>query len=270
MKYRTFISGCFVLVLSSMYADTISVNFHLGNDADAQADHELTGSESAGLDSNTTWNNINVGNGAAHNSPGTIFSPTVLKDDAGNTNAAIVATSTASTWFVGYCANAASVATELGLAGNHDDLYNSYLALNGPAGDGSPADAAVLSVTGLASIYTTLGYKVIIYSDSDKRPASGLTAVRQSLFTLTPAGNSAETALTEDDVAPGWTNTFDGNYILSDNNDTGDDYSNYTVFTNLTASSFTLDISSPDGGRGAINGFQIVANPNRSTVILVL
>lgn len=241
-------------------AGTISVNFHVGNDADAQDDHELTGSEAAGLDNNTVWNNINVGNSGAHNTAGAIFTTTVLADDAGDTAAATIAPSIASTWFVGYCASAAAGAEELGLSGNHDDLFNSYLAMNGPNGDGTPADAAVLEITGLGAAYTENGYSVIIYCDSDKRPASGNTAVRQSLFTLS-TGSSTNSLLTEDDTQTDlWTNTFDNTYILSDNVDTGDDYSNYTVFSNLTASSFTLEISSADGGRGAINGFQIVAN----------
>ena len=41
--------------------------------------------------------------------------------------------------------------------------------------------------------------------------------------------------------------------------DRGTNYSNYTVISGLSASAFTLEVTSPDGGRGGISGFQIVA-----------
>ena len=56
--------------------------------------------------------------------------------------------------------------------------------------------------------------------------------------------------------------TFDGTYILSSNSAVGvDEYSNFTIVSSLTAAAFDIEITSPDGGRGAIPGFQIVANP---------
>jgi hypothetical protein len=241
---------------------TISVNFYAGDDADID-DHQLTGAEVAGLNNDTSWNNISVGNGGAHNSAGAIFVSTVLTDSDGDTEAATIAPSVSSTWFVGYCANSAAEDEELNLAGsNQDDLYNSYLALNGPGGDGSPADAAVLVISGLGEAYTKSGYNVIIYSDSDKRPATAVT--RQSIFALTPEGSTnVFTKFTEDDFNPSTpvTNTFSGTFIEGDSSEDGTDYSNYVVFSNLTASGFSLDVyADAAGGRGAINGFQIVAN----------
>jgi arylsulfatase A-like enzyme len=235
----------------SVFADTISVNFHVANDADAQAEHELTGEESAGVApyASTNWNNISVGNNGV--STGIIFPPTGLTDDQGNPTAATIAPSVSSSRFVGYAANSASVGEELMLAGIHDDdLYNSYLALGS-------ADTAVLEVTGISSNYTQSGYRLIIYSDTDKRPDSGANSVRQSLFTITPEGGSGITALTEDDTAAPGVNTFEGTYVLSDNVESGADYSNYTVIDGMTATNFSLAISSPDGGRGGISGFQI-------------
>ncbi|VGO13224.1 hypothetical protein PDESU_01778 [Pontiella desulfatans] len=243
---------------------TISVNFHVGDDADMD-EHQLTGAETAGLNSDTGWNNIDVGSGAAHNTAGVIFPSTELVDNNGTAGAATLAPSTnSSTWFVGYCANAASADEELNLPGtNHDDLFNSYLALNGPSGDGSPADAAALVVSGLGAAYTGNGYSVIVYSDSDKRPPS--TVNRQSIFALSPEGvTNVFTKFTEDDFDPATpvTNTFSGTYIEADSSEDGTDYSNYVVFTNLTASGFTLELYADGaGGRGAINGFQIIANP---------
>ncbi|MGJ8650256.1 MAG: beta strand repeat-containing protein [Opitutaceae bacterium] len=251
----------------------ISVNFHVGNDASsatpAQADHELTTGETAGyipLDG-SVWNNINVGDGAAHNTAGPIFASTALIDDLGAPSVATLAPSVDSTWFVGYAASAASAAEELNLPGNDDDLFNSYLALNGPNGDGTPLDAAVLNISGLGSDYTSGGYTLIVYSDSDRRGGSN---VRQSLFTLTPDGGSAIEAFVEDDDAAPGINIFDNTYVFSDYVDDGADYSNFVIFEGLTAASFSLEISSADGGRGAISGFQIIGNTGLPAEPLVL
>ena len=259
-----------VLTPSLASATTLSVNFHVGNDADAQADHELAAGETAGLlpVDGAFWNNINVGTAGANNTSAPIFPSTPLNDSSNNF-AATIAPSVDSSWFVGYAASSAAGAAELGLAGNDDDLFNSYLALNGPNGDGSPPDEAVLNVTGISSTFTSNGYNLIIYSDSDRGAASG--ADRTSVFTVTPGGGSAITVLTEDDGSVGAAAaTFSGTYVLSDNSDTTDDYSNYTVISGLTADSFTLEITSPDGGRGAINGFQLVAVPEPSTFVCML
>jgi len=250
---------------------TISVNFHVQGDVNAQADHELTGSEAAGIDNNTSWNNIGVGVKQT-NSGATIFATTALSDDGGNSSAATLSstltTGASSGWFVGYAASQASTEGELGLAGtNHDDLFNSYLALNGPEGDGNPLDNFQLSITGLGTDFTTNGYNIIIYSDSDRRNTGSNN--RRSEYTITPTVGSATTVFVEDDDPATTVNIFDGTYLLSDNSETGADYSNYTVVSGLTADGFTIDLFSDDGGRGAISGFQIVAVPEPATVGLV-
>ncbi|MGJ8649410.1 MAG: PEP-CTERM sorting domain-containing protein [Opitutaceae bacterium] len=270
--YPTALLGAAAIAFSSFAsAQSISVNFHVGNDTDAQADHEITGTEAAGLDGNTTWNNINVGDGAT-NSGATIFADTTLSDDNGDTSAATLGstltTGASSSWFVGYAASQASAEGELGLAGtNHDDLFNSYLALNNPQGDGNPLDNFQLSITGLGTDFTTNGYYVIIYSDSDRRNTSSNS--RRSEFLVTPGGGLGTTVFVEDDDPAATVNIFDGTYILSDNSETGADYSNYTIVSGLTADSFTIDIFSDDGGRGAISGFQIVAVPEPSVAALL-
>ena len=97
---------------------------------------------------------------------------------------------------------------------------------------------------------------MIIYSDSDITTGGGN---RTSVFTLTPEGSSPITLLTEDKGAAPGGSTFDGDFIVSDGVSDGADYSNFTFVENLTSASFTLEVTSPDGGRGAINGFQIIA-----------
>ena len=59
-----------LIAASLSYGQTISVNFHVGNDADNQQDHELASGESAGFVAADNWNNIGDGGG---NSAGTIF-----------------------------------------------------------------------------------------------------------------------------------------------------------------------------------------------------
>ncbi|MBK1827329.1 PEP-CTERM sorting domain-containing protein [Haloferula rosea] len=251
---------------------TISVNFHVGDDGANQADHELTGSESAGIDGNTSWNNVNVGNGATNAAAAQIFATTTLADDGGNSSAATLSSTltnsaTAATWFVGYAASQASLKGELSNGISDDNLFNSYLALNGAHGDGTPQDNFQLTISGLGTNFTTNGYNVIIYSDSDRRNTG--SNVRRSEFLVTPSGGSGTTVFVEDDDPATTPNIFNGTYLLSDNSETGADYSNYTIVSGLTASGFTIDIESPDGGRGAISGFQIVAIPEPSTIGLL-
>ena len=251
-----------LIAASLSYGQTISVNFHVGNDADNQQDHELASGESAGFVAADNWNNINVGDGGG-NSTGAIFAATSLGDSDGNSNVATIESTQSSTWFVGYAASTAALANELDLANtNHDDLFNSYLALNGPGGDGSPADDAELEVSGLGTAFTDNGYDLYIYSDSDRGFQNG---DRRSVFTVTPSGESSLVSFTEDDSSASGGSEFTGTYVRSDETESGADYSNYTVFRNLNADSFVLNLTSPDGGRGAISGFQIVARKNTDT-----
>ena len=259
---------------------SISVNFHaddLGDSATSDpAAHRLEGVEEAGIASarSSAWNNVLVGNGGG-GTGATIFPTQSLTDDLGNSAAATIASTrtsgTTSAWFIGYAASSAADEVELANGVSDDNLFNSYLALNGPSGDGSPQDSFVLDVTGLGGALTTGGYDLIIYSDTDRGATN--TADRTSVFTVTPAGGSPIMVLTEDDGSVG--GTYNGSYVASDNSDTSDSYSNYTVVSGLTAASFTIEITSPGGGgRGGISGFQIVppaespAQPDGPNVVL--
>ena len=251
---------------SESVAQIVSVNFHADDLGDAgssnPAAHMFDGTEAAGITSarTTAWNNILIGNGGA-GSGATIFATQSLSDDSGNSSAAVISSTltagTSSSWFIGYAASNAASEEELNNGLSDDNLFNSYLALNGPNGDGSPQDNFVLDVSGLGAEFTTNGYDLIIYSDTDRGPASN--SDRTCVFAVTPSGGSTVSVLTEDDGSVD--GVFNGSYILSDNSDTNDTFSNYTVLSNLTAASFSLEITSPGGGgRGGISGFQIVAN----------
>ena len=238
-------------MIGASQAASISINFHVGDDGNAQADHELAAGESAGLvaTDGALWNNINVGNGGPTNTVSEIFTSTTLTDDSG-ANAATIAPSANSSRFVGYAASGAAAEEELGLAGNNDDLYNSYLALNGPGGDSSPADAALLSITDLSSDFTTNGYRVIIYSDSDRGLGS---AARTSFFTI---GGTTQSVVDDEHV-------FDNTFIE------GTNYTEF-VFGPGAADNFTIDVFADNAnGRGSINGIQIIAIPEPSSTALL-
>ena len=210
----------------------------------------------------SAWNNVAIGAGGTNSAAASIFAPATLSDDSGATAATLTSTlaggASTATWFGGYAASAALIEAELTNGISDDNLFNSYLALNGPNGDGSPQDNFLLDIAGLGAAFTANGYDLIIYSETD-RGGVGVNSngARTSVFTVTEGGGTVSTALTEDDnAAP---RTFDGTYVLSDGDGAGTNYSNYTVISGLSASAFTLEVTSPNGGRGGISGFQIVA-----------
>ena len=104
-------------------------------------------------------------------------------------------------------------------------------------------DTGNLQVTGLGTDFTTPGYKVIVYFDTDN-------ANRTHTLTLTPAGGSALVKVGDD------SGSYSGTFVET----TGaGNYANYAVFENITAASFTLVMDS-NTGRAAVNGIQIVSN----------
>ena len=261
-----------VSLATTSNAAIISVNFHVGDDGDNQAAHELDGTEDAGIARTRTssWNNVSIGAGGTNAAAAQIFAPANLTDDTGSAAGTLTSTLTAGTtdqWFGGYGGSSAAGEAELTNGISDDGLFNSYLALNGPNGDGSPLDNFVLTISGLGSEFTDNGYTIIIYSDTD-RGGAGVTsnAARTSVFTIS-AGSSTSTLLTEDDNAT--IRTFNGTYIASDGSGAGTNYSNFVESGPLTEDSFSIEVTSPDGGRGGISGFQIVAIPEPSSLGLL-
>jgi hypothetical protein len=243
---------------SCLSANSISVNFHVGDDPQLQ-EHRITPGESAGSEEygvlSDWWNNINVGDGGLHRKSGQIFSPTKLKNHKGKNTGAILNTLGVSSYFVGYVACAETVGEELQLPGNQDDLFNSYLSLG-------VEDVTALQVSNLGTDFTVGGYTVVIYSDTDEgRKKVNASGPRRSIFKLTPSNGTTIERFTEDDPrASNHDSTFDGTFVLSDGIESGPDYSNVAVFEGLTADSFTIQLISPDSKRGGISGFQIISN----------
>lgn len=251
------LSGAIACVCStSVCAKSISVNFHVSDDSEVE-EHQITEGEFAGSPKygvlTDQWNNINVGPGGQRKFPRIPFPPTDLKDENGDPTEVRLSFSAKSTHFVGYAASAVLERKELGLEGNQDDLFNSNLSL----GD---EDTAVLVVEGLGREYTDAGYSLVIYSDTDQG-RKRLEGSRRSVFTLTLSdGHEISKFVEDDDGAAIGDPTFNGQFILTDEVDGGEDYSNVAVFEGLAADSFTIRLSSVDAKRAAISGFQIVKN----------
>ncbi|CAA6691872.1 MULTISPECIES: hypothetical protein [unclassified Lentimonas] len=241
-----------------LFANSISVNFHVGDDQQMDR-HQISAGEFAGSEAygiiSSKWNNIDIGAGGLHRKPEQIFPPTKLIDQAGKRTGVVLSAPEDSTYFVGYAASAETVGAELGLPGNQDNLYNSYLSLG-------TDDSAVLKISNLGRNFTAGGYLAVIYSDTDEgKKKKGSAGPRQSLFKLTPSNGAMIQKFTEDDPdIPNHDSTFDGSFVLSDGIESGLDYSNVVVFDGLTADSFTLELTSPDSKRGGISGFQIISN----------
>jgi fibronectin type 3 domain-containing protein len=111
--------------------------------------------------------------------------------------------------------------------------------------DTSSSSTTTVNVSGLPAAYTANGYSVYVYCDGDNS-----TSTKTGVYSIGSVTNSA--------TDTGGVN-FSGTFVQA-NNSAG----NYVVFTNQTATSFTLLSSgSPADGSGArspVNAIQIVAN----------
>ena len=102
-----------------------------------------------------------------------------------------------------------------------------------------------MSVSGLGSDFTGPGYDVYVYSDADNNART---------YSITLGGST----LTIADTA-----TFDGTF----NEGNSGTNENYVVFRGLTSGSFSVDMESTPG-RGAVNGIQVVAIPEPTSLAL--
>ncbi|MGB0774742.1 MAG: sulfatase-like hydrolase/transferase, partial [Akkermansiaceae bacterium] len=211
----------------SLHARSISVN--LFNNAGAADNNQLESGETAGVIpvSGEHWNNIGFNNGVL--SGAAAQRNQAIKDDDGNTSAATFI-STLGSAYVGYA----------GVSGTEDgsrDLMSSYLSFD------AGTDTGNLQINGIGSAFTSPGYKVIVYFDTDN-------SNRTHTLTLTPSGGSALVKVGDD------SGSYSGTFVET----TGaGNYANYAVFENLTAASFTIAMDS-NTGRAAVNGIQIVSN----------
>ena len=140
-------------------ARTISINLY--NSAGDADNNQLDAGELAGVIpvDGEHWNNIGFANGTL--SGAAAQKNLAVKDDGGHAAAATFISTLGSGW-VGY--SGASLGG--GTAGSRD-LMNSYLSFDDPNDGDSPNDTGGLQVTGIGSAFTTPGYDVIVYFDTD-------------------------------------------------------------------------------------------------------
>ena len=147
--------------------------------------------------------------------------------------------------------------------------------------DTNDTSITTLTVSGLPAALTGPGYNVIVYYDGDNGTAGTLGSHRVGRYQLNgvnqwgrDAGNRFDGAFVQGqtliDPAPGMTGTQLDNQAAAV---AAVPAGNYMVFSGLSAADFTLNIQASVSGSGtnraAINGMQIVAIPEPSTIALL-
>lgn len=207
----------------------ISIDFVGGARATAPAP-AMTAAETAGVKPVANWNSAS----------GIMGSLNQLVTSRGS------ATGTSVTW------NSPPAGTASGIWRiNYPDVPGDQRMMNGyldPTATGSPA---TVTVTGLASVITTPGYDVYVYTMGD--PANGETRT----YTYSISGVAGTFSVRQS--GPADLSAFPGFTAAT----TSDTPGNYFVFRNLKSASFTLTAtpgsSSNNLSRAPINGIQIVS-----------
>lgn len=230
-----------MLALPLHAATTISVNFY-NSTVPGLA---LNPSDSAGVEAVGNWNNI--GNNAQTGSSTT----NSLNDSTG------MATAAGITYFNGFWYQNDSTATP------NQKLNSGY------TNTGTAAAGGTISLSGLDSAFTTLGYDVIVY-------LGGTDSMGQD----TPA----EFGVNIDGGATQWIRYVRNNPVVAtfssipfateEAAQASATQSNYIRFSGLTGTSFDLNIlpdpdSTANWARAAVRGVQIIAVPEPSAALLL-
>ncbi|HUS46385.1 MAG TPA: PEP-CTERM sorting domain-containing protein [Phycisphaerae bacterium] len=222
---------CAVFLGTTAQASVIGINF-IGN---CPANADQVGSNQAGLEAQTHWNDLNYWNDGTN----------LMASDGGSTS--VKATIGATTQgYAGY------VAIPAANAGNYL-LIRGYLHAGG--------SVWTVTLTNLTSEYTPGGYDLIVYYDGNNNSADWVTEFALSSGSTTLASVFAKDAT---DTA-----TWSGTFVQATGTSaaTATD-GNYVRFTGLTADSLTLT-TTPESGDGPINGIQIVAVPEPAALALL-
>ena len=218
------------------HAQSLGLNF-AADDPNAAAS-ALGATDVAGVVAQSNWNNLD---GAS----GTDATGFVLSD--GSASTALVTWSSPNSWRAG--ANTA-------LTGGDGILTNGYLDTGNTAENGIS-----IAVSGLDPALTSMSYDVYVYFVSDS------TADRGGAYTIDDGSGPI--------VQYGSTLAAPSAHVL----DPGTDADNsadgtYLRFSGLTGGSFTLTsdttLTTPNGFRAPINGIQVVAAPEPSSIALSL
>ncbi len=132
--------------------------------------------------------------------------------------------------------------------GNEDDenskMMSTLMAMNNEGG-------TFVTISGLGSAFTTSGYKLIVYCQSDTSRTHGLTAT----------DNAATTPNTASGVS--------GTTVMGYYEANGYDANNVVVLTGFTGDTVTLTRDASNGGVPQITGVQLQTIPEPATIGLV-
>lgn len=145
------------------------------------------------------------------------------------------------------------------------DLMQGYLDYFS-GGSTINGNADFVTVTGLGTAFTSGGYKVLVYQNTDSIGSFG--------YSITDSSSNTDLAYGQQLTAAG------GNYPLSPNAFVGSTSTNpagpgtaanYVILTGFTGSSFTITglTGTTGDGRARIAGFQIIAVPEPASIGLI-
>lgn len=225
------------LVAGTARAATIAVNFVGGQSGGAGA---ATVTGTAGAVPQANWNN---------EAPFQQTTAVSIVDSTG-TAAASLAYTTQNNW--------AASSTAPG-GGTNADMMNGYLD--------NFQNAGSISVTGLGTAFTSGGYQVLVYQNTDSNGSFGFTATDNAGHTVTAYGQQTGGAGSNYPLAG--TNGF----VTSTSTDPAGPGSaaNTVVLNGLTGSNVTITGLSGTTGDGRVrpNGFQIVPTPEPASLAVV-
>lgn len=238
---------------ASLPAAVISVNFSLaGNDNNSvNTDETAVVGNPVGVPvSGTSWNNVLTH--TSGNTPTTFISnSTSVNGITLNSDTALdaarlrsnIASGQAYTDFGGVTPT--PLLTSLGTPG----MFQSWLGILG--------GSEVLSITNLSSDFTTYGYTVVLYYDIGNTNRVYGHTVSDGVTSATYYTNDTNVDSDPDnDGVMLWTLATSTNSAAPTAN------ANYSVFTGLNGSSFSITgVNNGGAGRAILNGFQIIANP---------
>ncbi len=236
---------------------SISVNFALGtNDNNSVDRDESAGSLALGgiPAPGAAWNHALLRLSTV-GTPTNLIAATqggaalVLRDRDGNTAATLTSACAAGGLYAGWSDATDSTANRgaVGEAG----LMQSYLAL---------LNSESVTVSGLGAAFTNHGYRVVLFSDL------GAVARTQALHVVEgPGGNGVDQTRWLKTQATSDGDVNDDGYLewapaVGTSAATATTNGNYVLVSGLRAAAFTIH-GSNQGGRSALNGFQIVALP---------
>ena len=255
-----------LLLPALLHAASISVNFSLGindNNSVDIGESAVLAPGSLAL-AGSAWNHLQLRSDGVAGAP-TLFTSAsqggasiALRDDAGSPTATLTSSGTMYTQY----SDATSQANR-GVTGT-SGLMQSYVNLDGTES---------VTISGLGPAFTSRGYRVNLFfeiGDGGSLPLDRrvygwrLTAGGASADVWTDDSAGTDSDANDDGVFE-WiaaTGTTEASATLD---------ANYAVFTNLTASTFTLTglTGTVTGGRSVLSGMQIVAEPAPPPSLLV-